>query len=62
MKLSHGDVLNALLIDVVADQTRRALELGYSRDMVHAAVERGLSHGIEEFNQFNKTYKGGKLQ
>ena len=62
MKLPREDVLDAVLVDGVADQARRALQLGYSHEEVNAAVERGLSHGLEEFRQLNQTHNGGKLQ
>ncbi len=62
MKLPREDVLNALLLDVLADQVRRALELGYSHREVNAAVRRGLSHGLYEFRENHKIHKGGELQ
>lgn len=49
MKLPKEDVLNAIVTDLVADQVLRALELGYGRKDVEAAVGRGMSHGICEF-------------
>ncbi|OGS08237.1 MAG: hypothetical protein A2270_10420 [Elusimicrobia bacterium RIFOXYA12_FULL_51_18] len=51
MKMPKDDVLNALLTDLVADQVIRALQLGYGRKEVEAAVARGVSHGVYEFNQ-----------
>lgn len=49
MKMPKDDVLNALLVDLVADQVVRTLQLGFGRQAVEAAVARGLSHGVSEF-------------
>ncbi|MCX5786034.1 MAG: hypothetical protein NTX59_10125 [Elusimicrobia bacterium] len=51
MKMPREDVLNAIVTDLVADQVIRALQLGYSRKEVEAAVARGVSHGVYEFSQ-----------
>jgi hypothetical protein len=51
MKMPREDVLNAVLTDLVADQVIRALQLGYGRKEVEAAVARGVPHGVYEFNQ-----------
>ena len=37
MKMPKDDVLDALVTDLVADQVRRALQLGFRRDEVEAA-------------------------
>ena len=49
MKMPKDDVLDALVTDLVADQVIRALQLGYIRKEVEAAVARGVSHGVYEF-------------
>lgn len=54
MKLSTEDVLNALVVDLVADQVLRALQLGFGRKAVEAAVARGMSHGVSEFVERRK--------
>lgn len=54
MKMPKDDVLNALLVDLVADQVVRALHLGFGRKAVEAAVARGLSHGVSEFVERRK--------
>jgi hypothetical protein len=51
MDIPKDDALNALITDLVADQVRRALELGFRRDEVEAAVRGGVHHGVYEFNQ-----------
>ncbi len=51
MKLPKDDVLNALVTDLVADQVIRTLQLGYGRKDIEAAVARGLSHGVYEFDK-----------
>ncbi len=51
MDIPKDDVLDALITDLVADQVRRALELGFRRDEVEAAVRGGVHHGVYEFNQ-----------
>ena len=51
MNMPSEDVLNAIVTDLVADQVIRALQLGYSHKEVEAAVARGVSHGVYEFNQ-----------
>jgi len=51
MKLPEDDVLNAIVTDLVADQVIRALQLGYDRKDIAAAVARGLSHGVYEFDE-----------
>lgn len=49
-KTAHrDDVLNALVCDLLADQVRRALELGFKEEEVQEAVRRGLDHGVYEF-------------
>ncbi len=52
MKLPREDVLNAILTDLVADQIIRALQLGFSRKEVEAAVARGVGHGVYEFSEY----------
>ncbi len=59
MKLPREDVLNAIVVDLVADQVRRALELGYAADKIEAAVLRGIGHGLAEFQQGQNIRKGG---
>lgn len=54
MKMPREDVLNALVTDLVADQTIRAMQLGYDRKDVEAAVTRGVSHGVYEFEARRK--------
>lgn len=54
MKMPKDDVLNALLVDLVADQVVRALQLGFGRKAVEAAVARGMSHGVSEFTERRK--------
>ena len=51
MKMPKDDVLDALITDLLADQVIRALQLGFRQDEVEAVVERGIRHGIYEFNQ-----------
>ncbi|KKW20982.1 MAG: hypothetical protein UY62_C0036G0004 [Parcubacteria group bacterium GW2011_GWF2_50_9] len=51
MKIPREDILNAIVTDLVADQVIRALQLGYSRKEVEAAVARGVSHGVYEFGE-----------
>ena len=51
MNIPKDDALDALLTDLVADQVRRALQLGFRRDEVEAAVRSGVHHGVYEFNQ-----------
>lgn len=51
MKMPREDVLNAIVTDLVADQVIRALQLGYGRKEVEAAVARGVSHGVYEFGE-----------
>ena len=51
MKIPKDDVLDALVTDLVADQVIRALQLGFRRDEVEAAVRSGVHHGVYEFNQ-----------
>ena len=51
MNIPKDDALDALLTDLVADQVRRALQLGFRRDEVEAAVRGGVQHGVYEFNQ-----------
>lgn len=43
------DVLNAVLTDVVADQVRRALELGFTCKEVEEAIKTGVEHGFHEY-------------
>jgi hypothetical protein len=52
MRLPKDDVLDALVTDLVADQVIRALQFGYDRKDLEAAVARGLSHGVYEFERF----------
>lgn len=54
MKMPKDDVLNGLVTDLLADQVIRALQLGYSRKDVEAAVARGMSHGVSEFTERRK--------
>jgi hypothetical protein len=54
MKMPREDVLNAIVVDLVADQVVRALQLGYGRKAVEAAVARGMSHGVSEFVERRK--------
>ncbi len=49
MKMPREDVLNAIVTDLVADQVLRAMELGYNRSEVEAAIRNGLMHGTEEY-------------
>lgn len=49
LKAHRDDVLNALVCDLLADQVRRALELGFKEEEVQAAARRGLDHGFYEF-------------
>ena len=51
MNIPKDDTLDALITDLVADQVRRALQLGFRRDEVEAAVRGGVHHGVYEFNQ-----------
>lgn len=51
MKMPKDDVLDALVTDLIADQVRRALQLGFRRDEVEAAVRVGVHHGITEFRE-----------
>ena len=59
MKQSREDLFNAMQVDVVADQVRRALELGWSPKEVEAGVLRGMGHGLAEFQQGQNIRKGG---
>ncbi len=54
MKLPREDVLNAIVTDLVADQIIRALQLGFGRKEVEAAVARGVDHGVYEFAERRK--------
>jgi hypothetical protein len=54
LKAHPDDVLNALLCDLLADQVRRTLELGFTVEQVQEAVSRGLDHGLYEFGAANK--------
>lgn len=49
LKAHPDDILNALVCDLLADQVRRALELGFKEEEVQEAVRRGLEHGAYEF-------------
>ena len=51
LKRYGEDVLNAIITDLVADQTIRALYLGYSKEDIEGAISRGFSHGEFEFTQ-----------
>lgn len=62
MKQSREDLLNALLVDVVADQVRRALELGWRPKEVEAGVLRGMGHGLAEYRQGQQIMRGGKSE
>jgi len=59
MELPKDDVLDALVTDLVADQVIRALQLSYGRKDVEAAVARGMSHGVCEFEELRKAAAGG---
>ena len=56
IKAHRDDVLNALVCDLLADQVRRALELGFNEEEVQEAVRRGVDHGVYEF----KTRRDGR--
>lgn len=62
MKLPREDVLNAIVVDVVADQVRRALELGWRPKEIEAGVLRGMGHGLAEFQQGQNIRKGGSSE
>lgn len=62
MKQSREDLFNALLVDVVADQVRRALQLGWRPKEVEAGVLRGMGHGLAEYRQGLQIMKGGKSE
>jgi hypothetical protein len=62
MKQSREDLFNAMLVDVVADQTRRALELGWRPKEVEEGVLRGMGHGLAEYRQGQNIQKGGNLE
>ncbi len=49
LKAHPDDVLNALVCDLLADQVRRALKLGFNEDEVQEAARRGMEHGVYEF-------------
>ena len=49
IKAHRDDVLNALVCDLLADQVRRALELGFNEEEVQEAARRGVDHGVYEF-------------
>ncbi len=51
-------MLDALVTDLVADQVIRALQLSYGRKDVDAAVARGMSHGVYEFEEIRKAAGG----
>ncbi len=51
---NHEDILNAVLTDVVADQVRRALQLGYQPHEVMQALKRGTEHGITEWKEIQR--------
>lgn len=55
LKAHRDDVLNALVCDLLADQVRRALELGFNEEEVKEAARRGLDHGVYEFNSGRPT-------
>jgi hypothetical protein len=59
MKQSREDLFNAMLVDVVADQVRRALELGWRPKEVEEGVLRGMGHGLAEYRQGLQFTKGG---
>lgn len=50
-KMDRDDVLNAVITDVVADQVRRALELGFKPTEVEKAVAVGTDHGFYEYTK-----------
>lgn len=54
LKVHRDDVLNALVCDLLADQARRALELGFNEEEVQEAARRGLEHGLYEFRTAKK--------
>lgn len=54
LRAHRDDILNALICDLLADQVRRALELGFKEEEVQDAVRRGLEHGLYEFRAANK--------
>ncbi|MBI4248559.1 MAG: hypothetical protein HY611_03565 [Elusimicrobia bacterium] len=54
MRMPREDVLNGLVSDLLADQIIRALQLGFGRKAVEAAVARGMSHGVCEFMERRK--------
>ena len=60
MKLSRADTLNALVTDLVADQVRRALDMGFLPKEVEEAVLRGMGHGVAEYQQGQAIMEGGK--
>ena len=62
MKQSREDLFNAILVDVVADQVRRALELGWRPKEVEAGVLRGMGHGLAEYRQGQQIMRGGKSE
>ena len=62
MKQSREDLFNAMLVDVVADQVRRALDLGWRPKEVEAGVLRGMGHGLAEYQQGQNIRKGGNLE
>lgn len=62
MRQSREDLLNALLVDVVADQVRRTLELGWRPKEVEEGVLRGMGHGLAEYRQGQNIQKGGNLE
>jgi len=49
LKADRDDVLNALVCDLLADQVRRALDLGFNEEEVQEAARRGVEHGVYEF-------------
>jgi hypothetical protein len=59
VKQSREDLFNAMLVDLVADQVRRALELGWTPEEVEAGVLRGMGHGLAEFQQDESIRKRG---
>ena len=57
MKQSREDLLNAIVTDLIADQVRRALQLGWTPDDVEAGALRGMGHGLAEYQQWQNIRK-----
>lgn len=54
MKMPKGDVLNALLTDLIADQVIRAMELGFTKKEIEDAARIGVGHGVHEYTERRK--------